>query len=178
VSPLRNILRQDMVIYVFFASVILYNLSKNLSFYFSPALSMLFGLICFIAVPGYYIAKILNTKVALNPIYYCLVLGIAFQISCIAINSVFSGTLLFDLGNLMLFTSAVSIIVLKIFAFKIGVFLDFEHIKADVSASSRNPIFYIFIFTFIFRFLFSLNNTNSFLPDGSLYLDTARTLVS
>jgi hypothetical protein len=129
-------------------------------------------------VPGYYLASILGKKVKVDVIPYSFIFGLAFQAINVAFYSVFSVAIWMDFNSVLLLTTAISVIALKIITYKIGARFDFEHLKIEISHSLRNPVFYIFMFAFVFRFFYSSYNTMSLLPDASLYLDSARTIVS
>ena len=143
-----------------------------------PESLSVFGIICFVIVSGYYLAKIVSTKIELDAFGYSFIFGLAIQLVGIAICSALSFAFFINFKVLLFSIALISVVVFRIVAHKVGVSLNFESLRIDISKSLHNPTLYIFLVAFILRFVFSTYNSASILPDASLYLDTARSLAT
>jgi hypothetical protein len=169
-------LRDEITLVLFLFAVPLHFLLKDVLAW--PEFSFAVGLICFVFVPGYFLATLLGKRIGIDAIGYSFILGLAIPILSIALYGVLSYFIWIDFTILLLFTTIAAVVLLRFSSRKLGITFSYALFKADMVKSLHNPAFYIFILAFITRFSFSSYNTSSILPDGSLYLDSARALAS
>lgn len=171
-------IKQDVIFLVFILALGLYYIVKN-SLLGSPFISLLLGLLCFIFVPGYYLTKVVRSKIGkLDALGYSFIFGIMLEILQVTFYSILSIFTVVDFTVIQLVGTICLVIFLKIIAYKFCISFNAYAIKEDLAESKRNPIIFILAAAIIFRLYFSSFNTGTIMPDASLYLDSARTLVS
>jgi hypothetical protein len=171
---IKKLLNNEILIIGFIVSVAIYTLSNSIGF---TPISLFFGLIGFIFIPGFMFACILRKKILIDAIGYSFILGLALQILLIAFYSIISSIIHLDFNILLIMTSAFLLVVLRTLVFKMRVTLGIHELKITLEESFRNPLTYVFIFAFVIRLYYISFNTESFMPDAALYLDSSRTLV-
>jgi hypothetical protein len=174
VNSFMNILKSDIV----FATFVVLLLLSVLLYGRVGSAYMIIGLVSFIFVPGYYVTSLVRQKIDVDVIGFSLIFGIAIQIVNLGIYYVLSVFWSLPFDVVLLASTGLSVVILKLLALKTKVRTDFAEVKLLFHKSLTNPVTYIFLIAFLVRFYAISFNSTSILPDASMYLDSARTLFS
>lgn len=178
VSQVYRWFYHDVMIIAFPVFLLFYLLAKSVAFAPNPFFFIL-GITFLVFIPGYYLAKIIGQKVDIDVVGYSFIFGLTIQIINIGFYYVLSVFVCMSFDAFLILTTIISVTALKfILSIKTKVLLDLVHVRMDFSKSLSSPIMYVFLFSLLIRLYYCSFNTTSILPDASLYLDTARTLVS